>query len=247
MDRIHLENSQIPLHYQIADYLLNMLQNGDLDPAVQLPPEEELRTIFGVSRTTIRHALDHLLDKGLLRRKQGKGTFWTDSAGKLQKKKLTGINRQIFNITEKTTVKVLLKRKVRSIEKVSSFLRLPPHEEVTMFKRLRSVNTSPLSYTINYLSKEYGKVIEKRHLEKMTMLETLEKVCGINLGTIEHEVEITRANSDIAENLQVSTLDPVLTIMTSVFDVDANPVEIVWTHFVENRYKFRVVLDKGAG
>ncbi len=246
MEKVHLENSQVPLHYQIADYLLNMLENGDLDPSIQLPPEEELRSVFGVSRTTIRHALDHLLEKGLLHRKQGKGTFWTESAGRVQKSKLTGINRQIFNITEKTTVKVLSKRRVRALDKVSSFLKIPLHEQVVMFKRFRAANGAPLSYTVNYLPAEYGNKIQKKHLEKMTMLETLEKVCGINLGTIEHEVEVTRANSDIAEILQIPTLDPVLTIMTSVFDSYSHPVEIVWTYFVENRYKFRVVLEKNS-
>jgi DNA-binding GntR family transcriptional regulator len=56
MDTIHLDNTHIPLHYQIADYILEMLSKGKLDPSEQLPTEEAFREIFGVSRTTIRKA-----------------------------------------------------------------------------------------------------------------------------------------------------------------------------------------------
>jgi DNA-binding GntR family transcriptional regulator len=75
------------------------------------------------------------------------------------------------------------------------------------------------------------------------MLETLESVVKIKLGTIEHEVEVTRASAEIAKVLGLRLLDPVLTIKTSVFDAERGPVEIVWTYFVENKYKFRVVLE----
>ena len=102
MERIKLENTQIPLHYQISDYLLMMLKKGDIVTGEKLPPEEELKEMFGVSRTTIRRALEHLLHKGYLLRKQGKGTFWTETASQVQQEKLSGINRQIFNISEKT-------------------------------------------------------------------------------------------------------------------------------------------------
>jgi len=244
MKKIKLENRQIPLHYQIADYLLVMLKRGDLNVNEHLPPEEELREIFSVSRTTIRRALEHLLNKGLLYRKQGKGTFWTDAANNLMQEKLSGINREIFNITQETTVKVLSRAKEKVDPEINSFLGIDSGDEVYIFKRVRFINREPMSYTINYLPVKYGELIKSGHLEDKTMLETLENVCKINLGTVKHEVEVTRVNSEVAENLKIAVLDPVLTVNTSVFDTDKNPVEIVWTHFVENKYKFRVVFDE---
>jgi len=245
MKKVNLDNSQIPLHYQIADYLLVMLGKGELDSDERLLSEEELREIFGVSRTTIRRALEHLLNKGLLVRRQGRGTFWTNSAAHLRDEKLAGINRQIFNISQKTTPVFLSKKNTTPLPDVSLFLGLPEEKQVSVIKRLRLDDTDePMSYTINYMPVEYAMPITGKHLEKMTMLETLEKVVKLNLGTVEHEVEITRANSEIAEQLKISVLDPVLTVTTSVYDTDTNPVEKVWTYFVETKYKFRVVLDK---
>ncbi len=244
MEKVKFENTQIPLHYQIADYLLELLSRGDLDPEERLLPEEELREIFGVSRTTIRRALEHLLNKGLLYRKQGRGTFWTQAAHDLRHEKLSGVNRQIFNIKEETTVQVLSKAKEKGLSDVNTILNLDPESEVIVFKRIRFDNSEPMSYTINYLPVEYGNLIKEEHLEKMTMLETLEKVLQVDLGTIQHEVEITRANTVIAEKLKIAVLDPVLTVKTQVFDINGKQIEVVWTHFVETKYKFRVVLDK---
>ncbi len=243
MEPVILDNTQIPLHYQIADYLEDMLKRGDLRHEKQVPTEEELAVIFGVSRTTIRHSLDHLLKKGLLTRKQGKGTFWTEDAKLLRQEKMAGINKQIFNINEKTTVRVLSKSSESGTDEACRFLGMAINSAVTVFRRVRSAGGEPMSYTINYLPDKYGRLIDKRHLQQMTMLETLESVVKIELGTIEHEVEITRATAEISKLLGIRVLEPVLTIKTSVFDKKKKPVEIVWTYFVENKYKFRVVLD----
>lgn len=240
---VRLDNDQIPLHYQIADYLIFMLQKGDLDREDKLPTEEMLTKIFGVSRTTIRKALEHLLKKELIFRKQGKGTFWTDSSNLLVREKLSGINRQIFAVNETTTVKVLSRTSEKVSRDIGGFLKLEVGEEAAVFRRIRYINREPMSYTVNYLHPSIGDRITKKNLEQKTMLETLEIDLSIPLGTISHEVEITRATSEISEILKVAVLDPVLTIRTLVYDAAGSPVEYVWTYFTENKYKFRVVLD----
>ncbi len=245
MNKIKLANKQIPLHFQITEYLVVMLKQGDLKPDENLPPEEKLKDMFDVSRTTIRHALDHLLQKGLLYKKQGKGTFWTDKAAELVKfNKQAGKNREIFNVTDKTQVMEVEKLNEIAGNAICNFLSLPQDSEVTTFKRLRSHDDEPMSYTVNYLPVKYGSMINESHLSDKTMLEALEQVARVQLGVIEHEVEITRADDEKARALGVSVLDPLLTVCTKVYDIESEPVEIVWTYFVENKYKFRVVLDK---
>jgi GntR family transcriptional regulator len=244
MEAIRLTNTHIPLHYQIADYILELLAKGTFNPEERLPSEEEFREIFGVSRTTVRRALDHLLSKDLLVRKQGKGTFWAESARVIRQEKLSGINRQIFHIKKETQVQVLSKTRAKASPEIAGFLRLPPKSDVIVFERTRRDLAELVSYTINYLPVSYGNRISKVHLRKMTMLETLEKIAMVKLGAVEHQVEITRADQVISRHLQIPVLNPVLTVNTRVFDTEGTPVEIVWTYFVEHKYKFRVILDK---
>lgn len=243
-ERVVLENKQMPLHYQIADYLVNMLKNSEALVETRLLPEEKLRDMFGVSRATVRHALEHLSQRGMIIKKQGKGNFWTDVSQSVKAEKQSGINRQIFNISKKTTAKILSKELEKIPDKAAELLGLEKGVFAYVFKRLRYLSGEPLSYTINYLPKNIGEKIQKKHLQQMTMLETLENIVGLTLGVVEHEVEITRADKQISEYLGNAPLDPVLTIRTSVFDKKQQPVEIVWTYFVENKYKFKVILDK---
>jgi DNA-binding GntR family transcriptional regulator len=137
---------------------------------------------------------------------------------------------------------VLSKTLEKGSPEVCRFLGAPDGAVFIVFRRRRYVNGEPMSYTINYLQ-HCGAGIEKKHLKKMTMLETLEKILGIELGTIEREVEVTWATAEVSDNLGIRVLEPVLPVKTSVFDKGGSPVEIVWTHFVENKYKFRVVLE----
>ncbi len=243
MEKIRLDNTRVPLHYQIAEYLEDMVRRGELRIDDRIPPEENLAKAFGVSRTTVRRALEHLDAKSLITRKQGKGTYWTDDVRALTREKLAGLNKQIFSVSEKTAVKFISKGVEYGSREVCRYLDVDESAEFIVFRRVRWAGEEPMSYTINYLPAHFGRAITKDHLRRMTMLETLESVLGIRLGTIEHEVEITRATDDIAEKLAINVRDPVLTIKTSVSDKSGRPVEIVWTYFAENKYKFRVVLD----
>ena len=69
---------------QVAQRLLSMIRNAELKPEQQLPPERELATMFGVGRPAVREAIRGLALLGLLRIRQGEGTF----VGSLQPREL---------------------------------------------------------------------------------------------------------------------------------------------------------------
>jgi GntR family transcriptional regulator of arabinose operon len=61
--------------HQVLESLRVKIQNGAYQPGQQIPPEMELARTLGVSRGTLRQALQVLVDEGLLERIPGKGTF----------------------------------------------------------------------------------------------------------------------------------------------------------------------------
>lgn len=65
------------LYRQIADTLQQEIASGMYNPSGKLPSEAALEQRFAVSRVTVRLALKHLVDHGLVERKQGKGTYAT--------------------------------------------------------------------------------------------------------------------------------------------------------------------------
>ena len=69
--------SSIPLYKQIVKIISDNVEQGILKSGTKLPSEFELITIFGVSRITIRAAIDELENMGIVKRSRGKGTFVT--------------------------------------------------------------------------------------------------------------------------------------------------------------------------
>src|SRR5690554_2418523 len=67
--------SRIPLYYQLLDVIEEKIRNDTWPRGEQIPAERELCEMFGVSRITVRKAIDELTRSGKLTRIQGKGTF----------------------------------------------------------------------------------------------------------------------------------------------------------------------------
>jgi len=59
----------------ITEHVLDLVQTGSLHPGERLPPEGDLATAFGVSRTVVREAMKALDAVGVVRIEQGRGTF----------------------------------------------------------------------------------------------------------------------------------------------------------------------------
>lgn len=73
----HIEidrSSPVPLYFQISRRLEEAVEKGELTPGERLPNEIEFAGSLSISRPTMRQALDHLVEKGMLTRKRGVGT-----------------------------------------------------------------------------------------------------------------------------------------------------------------------------
>lgn len=69
-------NSGVALWRQISDRIRRLETDGELDSDGRLPPEYALAEEFGVNRHTVRSAISHLVQEGVLRTEQGRGTFF---------------------------------------------------------------------------------------------------------------------------------------------------------------------------
>ena len=69
------KKSPIPLYYQLVEAIRDRIRAGELMPGAQLPPERELGEQYGISRMTVRQALQYLISDDVLVARQGTGTF----------------------------------------------------------------------------------------------------------------------------------------------------------------------------
>ena len=67
-------SSPVPLYFQVAQHLEHMIESGDLPMGTRLENETDLADQLGLSRPTMRRAIEYLVGRGLLVRKRGIGT-----------------------------------------------------------------------------------------------------------------------------------------------------------------------------
>ena len=73
-----LSSTKQPLHISISEQLKEQIESGQYAPGDRLPSEFDLGEAFGVSRTTVRHAIANLIQQGIVTTQQGKGIFVSD-------------------------------------------------------------------------------------------------------------------------------------------------------------------------
>ena len=69
------KNSPLPLYFQLQNKLLEKIKDGTYPQNKALPTEHELIQSYGVSRTTVRQAIDNLVKEGYIEKRRGVGTF----------------------------------------------------------------------------------------------------------------------------------------------------------------------------
>jgi GntR family transcriptional regulator len=67
--------SKVPLYHQLAERLFAQIQGGEYPPGERIPSEHELAERYGLGRPTVRQATDALVQRGVLLRRRGSGTF----------------------------------------------------------------------------------------------------------------------------------------------------------------------------
>jgi GntR family transcriptional regulator len=133
-----------PLYRRVHDALRSAIENSLLKPQDALPPERDLATDFGVSRITVRKALDALVAEGLLTRKQGAGTF---VSGRVEKQfaKLTSFSEDMAARGRKPRSEWLLRASGTVTPDESLTLGLSPGAPVYRFNRVRFADELPMA------------------------------------------------------------------------------------------------------
>src|SRR5271155_2855922 len=99
--------SPMPLYETVESALAADIADGTTPPEAQLPPEELLIERFKVSRTTVRKAIQNLVERGLVEVRRGKGTFATQPKITQELTELTGFVEDMQALGRHATAKDL--------------------------------------------------------------------------------------------------------------------------------------------
>ena len=138
------EKSAQPLYQQLQRALRDAIEKGVIAPEDALPPERDLAEMLGVSRITVRKAIDELAEEGLLVRKQGSGTFVSNRVEK-NFAKLTSFSEDMRARGREPRSVWLTKAAGTVTPEESLTLRSSPGTPVFRFHRIRYADDAPMA------------------------------------------------------------------------------------------------------
>ena len=194
-----------------------------------LPPEPALCAEYGVSRITLRRAVDGLVADGHLVREQGRGTYVSRPAIRHEYResfvhRIAGFGSVMAESGAHVGVAVLTQHVVPAPAWVAEQLGLEVATDVVELVRLRSVDDAPNHVAHSFLPAEaYPKVAEQDFSEG-SLYEYLRREYGADLAHARIVVDVGTAAADEADLLRVVAGSPLLVVRTTVHDADGKPL-----------------------
>ncbi len=232
-------NSPVPLYFQLAQQLEAAIERGVLTPGSLLGNEIELAARLGLSRPTVRQAIQSLVDKGLLVRRRGVGTQVVHSRVK-RPLELSSLYDDLEAAGQRPATTVLVNTLVPASAEVAAALGLGEGGDVHRVERLRLAHGEPIAYLVNFLPPGLLD-LDTAHLQA-TGLYRLMRSAGITLHSARQSIGARAATSAEAERLGEREGAPLLTMERTTFDDTGRAVEFGTHLYRPSRYSFEFQL-----
>lgn len=212
-----------PLYVQLMEELETSIRNGVYKPGDKIMTEAEMAKEYGVSLITVRKAVGSLMEKGLVVRKQGKGTFVTKPKYLRNMKKLQSFTEMCEQMGVKPGAQVLENRLIMADKKVADRLGIEPGSNVVYISRLRLADGEPVQVEKSYFPLKYAFLLEE-DLNNGSMFECLKEKAGAKVASSEKMIELCRATAEEAALMDVKKGDYLLFVKSTAYDENGEPM-----------------------
>jgi GntR family transcriptional regulator len=174
--------SSTPLYVQIQDLVYDRIRTGALPPGARVPSEPELADEFAVSRMTARKALEGLVNKGYLIRRQGKGTYVADGALAYDMSTMLSFSGTLRSRGYDVTTRVLAQDVIPAAPSVAEKLLIPQESDIVLIRRLRLLNGRPAAIHTSMLEHRIFAPILDIDLATTSLLAAIEEIIGTRIA-----------------------------------------------------------------
>lgn len=242
MTSLHVDldrSSPVPLYFQAATQIERAILDGTLPVGERLDSEVMLADALGLSRPTMRRAIQQLVDKGMVVRKRGVGTQVVQQPVHRQVE-LTSLYDDLRSGGRVPSTKVLSLTTESVTGEVAAELAVPPGTDVVCLRRLRYSDGEPLALMVNYLPAELG-VLDADALADSGLYELIRRK-GTRIRIARQRIGARAADAEEAALLGESAGSPLLTMQRTAFDDTGRAVEFGSHVYRPHLYSFDVTL-----
>ena len=217
-------SSPVPLYFQVSRQIEAAIDSGELAPGDRLENEISLADRWGLSRPTMRRAIQELVDRGLLVRRRGIGTQVVHGRVK-RPMDLTSLFDDLARSDQQPATRVLAREVVPAPAAVAERLGTAAGADALRLERLRSARGEPLAVMRNWLPVALAPALTAEALETRGLYELM-RGTGVHLRIASQRITARGATAGEARLLGVRKGAPVLTMERVAYDGTGRAVEL---------------------
>jgi len=239
--------SNKPLYRRIEEHLLDQITSGEIGPGDAIPTERELCDLYGVSRITVRRAIQELQGQGYVRRTPGKGTFATHTSVRREMGPLNGGFSAEMEAQGRMPGSRLLNLQHKPAEKQIAFLlHLKQGDPIWVVERLRLADDEAVSVNVSYLRLPPEMFLTPMELKTEVSLWSILQAKGIRITESDNTIKAIRADERHARLLSIEEGAPLLSNEGVNYSNEGVPIEAFWVVSRADRYQYFVRLAAPA-
>lgn len=229
----------VPLYFQISNRLETAIREGRIPAGSRLETEIGIGQRLGLSRPTVRRAIQELVDKGLLVRRRGVGTQVVH--GQLTRQvELTSLYEDLQSSHHEPGTTVLTHELRPATDRVAENLGVEPGTDVVYLRRRRTSDGVPVAVLENYLTSAFADVTTEQ-LETQGLYQIL-RARGVTIRVAKQQIGARREQDDEDELLDIGSGSPVLTMERIAYDASGRAVEYGQHCYRPDMYNFATTL-----
>jgi GntR family transcriptional regulator len=238
-----VERNGPPIYARIEADLRRAIAAGAWPVGNRIPSEAELRRRYGVSRMTVRQALERLAVAGLLVKRQGVGTFVARDKIERVASRLLGFQEDAVAHGLRPATRVLTAGFERVGEEDALALGLDAQAEVFRVRRLRSADDEPIG--LNTITVVPGFARELSGLDyAASFYAGVVRRLGVDVGEAAQTIEAVHGGEGCAELLQVAAHAPLLRVTRVTYLADGRLLGLTRSLYRGDRYYLSLALRR---
>jgi GntR family transcriptional regulator len=213
-------NTDIPLYRRVEDTVLEEIASGNFKEGDLIPSEIELSKRYGVSQGTVRNAILNLTKRGILYRKQGKGTFVVFQRPSRKRHRNFRFVPGLSNELQAVTMVFMGITVVKATGDLAAALEVKKNTNVIKLERMGEITPRQLLHSNSYLPKNLYPGLEKYTAEdflKSTLWKLQQIYFKVNVVRREEFISVVEADDELARILDTSPGSPLLQVEVKSF------------------------------
>ncbi|HML36785.1 MAG TPA: GntR family transcriptional regulator [Bacillota bacterium] len=236
------KNNPIPLYYQIKEYFKKQISLGQLKPGDRLHTENWYENYFGVSRVTIRKALEELANESVIVRSRKSGAVIAEPKINRPLNRLTSFQESMNSEGLDTRSKVIEYRIAEIPEDYKEIFNNEKDEKFYFINRLRLVDDKPFAIQQLYLREKYCPNLNIKSLEKKSLYDIVENEYGHTIDHGDQTIDVVTATRQQSQLLSIEPKTPLMHITRTAYLSNGDAFEYTNLLYLSDKYKFSMTL-----